>query len=81
MPASLAAGIVVGELHLDDALLAGLGALQAFDEPGNETALADDQLHVLALAALELLPVDAADEIDGQPVAVAGGPVRLRLVA
>ena len=43
--------------------------------------LADHELHVLALAALELHAVDAADEVDGHAVAVAGGAVGLDLVA
>ena len=58
-----------------------LAPVDALDEARNELALADHELDVLALAALELHPVDAADEIDGQAVAVARRSVGLDLVA
>src|SRR5581483_4604754 len=73
-------GIVLGEYQTDGAILARLGADQALDEAGDEARLPYDQLHILALAALERLAADAAHEIDGEPVAVARGPIRLHLV-
>jgi hypothetical protein len=50
---------------------------ELFLEPGDELARADHQRRVLCLAAFELVPVDAADEVDDQLVAV-GGLLRFR---
>ena len=74
------ARIVVRELDLDEALLAGLGPFEAFDEARNELALADHELDVLALAAFELHAIDTADKIDRQPITLAGRSLGLRLV-
>ena len=71
LPVSASTVIVVGEVDVDVALLAGLGADEAFLEAGDEVCLAEHELHVLALAALERLAVDPADEVDGDAVAVA----------
>ncbi len=72
--------VVGGEVGLDDPLLARLGALETVLEAGNEATLTDHQRQVLGLAAVELGAVDAADEIDGQAVAVAGGAAFLGLM-
>ncbi len=72
--------IILRERYLDEALLARLAALQALHEARNEAGLAHDERHVLALAAFELLAVDAAHEVNRQTVALAGGTARLRLM-
>ena len=64
--------VVRREGHLHRFLIAGRGAGQLLLEAGDELARADHQLGVLGRAALKGLAVDAADEIDGQLVAVTG---------
>ena len=56
-----------GDLHL--AALAGLGADELLLEARDERARAELDLDALALAALELLAVDAAGEVDDDAIA------------
>ena len=70
LPASVGDRIVVGERGIDVALLAGLGAVDALLEARDELPWPRTMLGVLARAALELLAVDLADEVDGDAVAV-----------
>ena len=51
------------------ALLAGLGAGDAFLEARDELALPEHDRDVLGRAALERLAVDLADEVDGDAIA------------
>ncbi len=61
-----------GEGDLHERLVADLGADELVLEARDERAGAELQIDALALAALELLAVDAADEVDGDAVAALG---------
>src|SRR5665213_2057362 len=63
------AAVVLGERGLHDAGFARRDADQLFLETGNELAGADHDLNALASAAVERRAVDAALEVDGDPVA------------
>ncbi len=65
-----AVGLREGDLH--DPLVADLGADELLLEARDERAGAELEVDPLALAALELLAVDAADEVDGDAVAGLG---------
>ena len=61
--------VILGEGRVDDALVARRDADELVLEAGDERSGAEDDLDVLALAALERIAVDRAVEIDGDPVA------------
>ena len=69
--------VIPGEGHRDVLAVAGLGADQLVLEAGNEGSRSERQMEVLGLAALELLAVDLAREIDHQHVAILGGALLL----
>ena len=72
--------VVVGEGHLDLALVAGLGADQLLLEALDQAAAAELEQVVGGGAALEGLAVEQALEVDQQRVALGGGPLdRLEL--
>ncbi len=64
--------VALREGHLDGGLVARLGSAKLLLEAGDELAGAQHQLRVLGRAALERDAVDAADEIDGQLIAILG---------
>ena len=65
--------IVVGESHVDLALVADLGADQLLLESRDQLARAQLDLHVAAGAAFERRSVDAAGEVHDDQVAGGGG--------
>ena len=72
--------VVVGEGHLDLALLAGLGAGQLLLEALDQAAAAELEQVVAGGTALEGLAVEQSLEVDQQRVALGGGPLdRLEL--
>ena len=68
----LLAGVVLREVHLQRAGLAGADAIELLLEARNELAGADHDLDAFAGAAVEQFAVDAALEVDGHAIAVLG---------
>ena len=69
----------LGEGCGDVLLVSGLRAFQAILEAGNEATAANDNRHIRALATWECDTVDAADEVDGNLIALDGDAAFLSL--
>ena len=65
--------VVLGEADLHELLVAGLHAGDLVLEAGDEAVRAELHLDALALAAVKLDAIDAANEIHRHPVALGGG--------
>ena len=66
-------GVLLREGDCDLALLTGRRADELLLEARDEATLADGDVDAFGAATLERLTLHAADEVDGQPVAVGGG--------
>src|SRR5207244_3893467 len=75
LPRQVLGAVVLGERHVERALLPRARAEQLLLEAGDEPARAEFDHLVAALAALERLAVQGAFVVDDDEVALLGGPL------